>query len=123
MSDSRPLTLLQLAIAASVAVVPVLLCVLLVVVLPNRAETAKASPNSDRHISVRQVAALKTFEYGIVRRDQVRTPTPSAEVLAERIPQCSREWSRSAGPLAILRGVISHVAETGSSPAARMRMG
>jgi len=120
MSESRSVTLLQLAIAASVAVVPVLLTVLLLVVLPGRAEDAKVAGNPDRHVSVRHVAALKTFEYGIVRRDQVRAPAPSAEKLLERVPQCAREWGRSGGPLGLLRKIVSQPAENGPSPATRM---
>ena len=65
MAERRAVTLLDLAIAASVAVVPVLLGVLLFV-----AEIRPSDPGArragDRYISVRQVAALKTFERAIV---------------------------------------------------------
>jgi hypothetical protein len=72
MPEKRPLSLLDLAIAASIAVVPVLLLVLLVVAELRPADpSAKVRGNGDRHVSVRQVAALKTFEHAIVRRDKV----------------------------------------------------
>ena len=54
MKASRPVTLLGLAIGASVAVVPVLLFVLLIVVMPRGGDDPGPSPNSDRHASVRQ---------------------------------------------------------------------
>ena len=68
----RPITLLEFAIAASMAVVPLLLVVLVAVaeVRPsNPAAYARASGN--QHVSLREVAALKTFERAIVRRDAV----------------------------------------------------
>ena len=64
----RPLTLLQLAIAATAAVVPVLLGVLLVVASARRGDDADAARGSERHVSVRHVAALKTFESAIVAK-------------------------------------------------------
>ena len=92
MAERRRLTLLQLAIAASMGLVPVLLAVLLIVASARQADSAKPVLNSDRHVSVRQVAALRTFEYAIVQRDRVKAGPPSAETLIERFPQCRPAW-------------------------------
>ena len=73
--------------------------------------------SSDRHVSVRQVAALKTFEYAIVRRDRVKAALPTAEALLERIPQCRAEWEGRGGTLSRLRKLVSH------APDARQRAG
>src|SRR5581483_5913829 len=91
MADARRLTLLQLAIFAMIAIVPVLIAVLLIVATTREADLARPK-NSDRHMSVRHLAALKTFELAIVRRDRVQSGPPSAEVLLARFPQCAREW-------------------------------
>jgi hypothetical protein len=120
MSKSKPTTLLQLAIAASAAVVPVLLLVLLVVASPSGGDSAKPQRGNDRHVSVRQVAALKTFEHGIVRRDRVQTPTPSADALLERVPQCRAEWSATKGMLGRVRAALTGSTDAGRSPAQRM---
>src|SRR4029079_8134468 len=78
MSEQR--TLLEFAIAASVAIVPVLLAVLVIVAEVRPSDpSAKARRNGDRHVSLRQVAALKTFEHAIVRRNTVIAPLPTAE--------------------------------------------
>ncbi len=92
MAERRRLTLLQLAILASTAVVPVLLAVLLSVASARQGDIGKPAQNSDRHVSVRMVAALKTFEYAIVRRESVRAGQPSAAALVERFPQCRATW-------------------------------
>ena len=47
-------------------------------------------------MSVRHVAALKTFEYAIVRRDRVTAGPPSAEALLERFPQCRARGKAAA---------------------------
>jgi hypothetical protein len=120
MTGERPLSLLKLAIAASAAIVPVLLAVLLAVVLTRGADEAVTTRTGERHVSVRHVAALKTFEYGIVRRDHINAPTPSADALVERVPQCRREWAQSGGALAFVRSLAGKSADAGSSPAARM---
>jgi hypothetical protein len=64
MAERRQLTLLQLAIATSAALVPVLFAVLLIVASARQADSAKPAQNSDRHVSVRHVAALKTPSSG-----------------------------------------------------------
>ena len=103
MADRRRQTLLQLAIVASTAVVPVLCAVLLIVASARQADTLVPARNSDRHISVRHVAALKTFEYAIVRRDRVKAALPSAADLVEHVPTCRDEWEARGGLLTQLR--------------------
>ena len=120
MAEWRRATLLQFAIAASTAVVPVLCAVLLIVASARQADTAMPARNSDRHVSVRHVAALKTFEYAIVRRDKVKTALPTADALLERFPQCRAEWEGRDSALRRLRKVLSHAPDAGASPAARM---
>jgi hypothetical protein len=93
-AESRPMSLLGFAIAASVAVLPVLLAVLLGVrsVAPTDPRTGVS-----QHASVRQVAALKTFEHGIVRRDTVQSGAPTVQALQALLPECSGEWSGREG--------------------------
>ena len=122
MAEPRRLTLLQLAVTASVAVVPVLLGVLLVVAGARQADTAKPARNSDRHVSVRHVAALKTFEFAIARRDKNRAPLPSAATLLERFPQCRAEWDGRGGVLTQARRFLARSGEISWSPAARMAL-
>src|SRR5215468_9111898 len=120
MARARRLTLLQLAIASSVAVVPTLLAVLLTVDSARHDDTVRPAQNSDRHVSVRQVAALKTFEYAIVRRDQVRAGPPTALTLLEHLPQCRSEWDGQGGILTRLRVLLSQGRDAGLAPAARI---
>ena len=134
MAERRPQTLLQLAIIASTAVVPVLCGVLLIVASARQADTALPAHNGDRHVSVRHVAALKTFEYAIVRRDRVKAPLPSATDLVERVPSCRDEWEARGGVItqfstklktqlrATLPQSLSHTSATTVSPAARMAL-
>ncbi|HEY2819061.1 MAG TPA: hypothetical protein VGK44_18225, partial [Casimicrobiaceae bacterium] len=112
-------TLLELAIAASVAVVPVLLAVLLFVV-EVRPSDPSARRSSDRYISVRQVAALQTFERAIVRRDRVRAALPTADALLAGVPSCQREWDGRLGPLQRLRQMIAPSSATQLSPAQKL---
>ena len=88
MADRRRRTLLDFAIAASAAVVPVLLLVLFIVGVVRPADPATAGRIGDRHVSVRQVAALKTFERAIVRRPSVTVGPPTAILILDRLPQC-----------------------------------
>ena len=122
MAKPRRLTLLQLAIAASLTVVPTLLAVLLMVDSVRRDDTVKPASNSDRHVSVRQVAALKTFEYAIVRRDRIRSGPPAADTLLDRLPQCRSEWDGQGGALTRLRGLLSHASDRRLSPAGQMAL-
>jgi hypothetical protein len=116
MSARRPRTLLDFAIVASVAVVPVLLVVLFVVAwLRPLDDSARALRASDRYVSARQVAALKTFEFAIVRRDRVGAGAPTAQALLDGIPECRDEWAGRRGPLAELRSALAHAAQASSS--------
>ena len=97
MAERRPIMLLDFAIAASVAVVPIMLGMLLLVAVIRPADsTAVAGQDrADRYVSVRHVAALKTFEAAIVERGpNARAPRDAGELL-DGIPQCRRDWSRS----------------------------
>jgi len=92
MPEQRSVTLLDLAIAASAAVVPVLLIVLLIVAEVRPSDpSVGAQRNGDRHVSIRQVAALKTFERAIVRRDQVRSARLLAGLLDVPWAGCCRQ--------------------------------
>jgi hypothetical protein len=119
MAERRRATLLQFAIAATTAVVPVL-CGVLLIVASARQDAGPASRNGDRHVSVRHVAALKTFEYAIVRRDRVASELPSAETLLEQLPACRAQWDANPGALAALRSFLSRKSRTESSPASRI---
>jgi hypothetical protein len=119
MADPRRATLLKLAIAATTAVVPVL-CGVLLIVASARQDAGPASRNSDRHVSIRHVAALKTFEYAIVRRDRVASELPSAQTLLERLPACRAQWDANPGALAALRSFLSGKSRTEASPASRI---
>jgi hypothetical protein len=89
----RERTLLEFAIGASLAVVPVLLAVLLIVAWWRPLDAPqRAARDPDHHIGARQVAALKTFERAIVRRSDVRAPPGDAAALLAAIPACKAEW-------------------------------
>ena len=120
MAERRRLTLLQLAVAASMGLVPVLFGVLLIVASARQADSEKPAQNSDRHVSVRHVAALKTFEYAIIRRDRVKIGPPSAETLLEHFPQCRTEWDGRGGVLSRVRRLLTRPSNDGSSGATRM---
>ena len=122
MPDRVRSTLLDFAIAASVAVLPVLLAVLLGVAALRPAETApKVGPaGGDRHVSVRQVAALKTFERAIVRRSAVSSSLPSADSLPARVAACRSEWGPRSGVLARLQATLAGAAATPDWPARRI---
>jgi hypothetical protein len=121
MAERRSTTLLEFAIAASVAVVPVLLLVLLVVgVVRPLDPVGTAARNDERHVSVRQVAALKTFERAIVRRDAVTVGPPSALLLLERVPQCRAAWDGRGRMLDRLRAMLAGAGAAPPSPAQRL---
>ena len=94
-SGRPPIALLDFAIAASLAVVPVMLAMLLLVAVVRPADPALATRRDlvDRYVSVRPFAALKTFEAAIVERAaDPHLPRDAGELL-DAIPQCRREWS------------------------------
>src|SRR2546430_9365330 len=120
MPERRPVTLLELAIAASAAVVPVLLIVLLIVAEVRPSDpSVGAQRNGDRHVSIRQVAALKTFERAIVRRDQVRSALPTADALLDAVPQCRAEWDGRGNILQQIRQRLAKPRTAQLSPAER----
>jgi hypothetical protein len=121
MAETRPKTLLDFAIAASAAVVPVLLLVLLLVgVIRPLDPGAPAARNGERHVSVREVAALKTFERAIVRRDTVVVGPPTALLLLDRVPQCRSAWGGRGGVLDRVRAVLAPKDSASPSPAQRL---
>ena len=95
MAERRRLSLLECAIAASAAVVPVLLGViaLVAVVRPADPESVDRQGRSDRYVSVRRVAALQTFERAIVRREASAPPRVDALGVIAGVPACRREWA------------------------------
>jgi hypothetical protein len=121
MPEPRPVTLLELAIAASAAVVPVLLIVLLIVAEVRPSDpSVGAQRNGDQHVSIRQVAALKTFERAIVRRDQVRSALPTADALLDGVPQCRAEWDGRGNMLQQIRQRLAKARTAQLSPAQRL---
>src|SRR5215470_14134781 len=121
MAERRDTSLLDFAIAASAAVVPVLLLVLLLVDVVRPLDPATPTVHSgDRHVSVRQIAALKTFERAIVRRDQVIIGSPTAILLLDRIPQCRSAWDGRGGMLDWARAALASSGATPPSPAQRL---
>ena len=121
MPERRARTLLDFAIAASAAVVPVLLLVLLAVGVAHPPAPAPGSGSElDRHVSVRELAALKTFERAIVRRNAVTVGPPTAILLLDRIPQCRAAWDGREGLLARLRRVLGRSGPPTASPAQRL---
>jgi hypothetical protein len=120
MGDKRQATLLDFAIAASIAVVPLLLLVLIAVAEVRPGDpSVRARPGNNQHVSLREVAALKTFERAIVRRDAAKG-APTADALLERFPQCRHEWDGRGGRLQRLRQFVARSHEATLSPAQRM---
>lgn len=98
MAERRQASLLEFAIAASIAVVPVLLGVVLLVavVRPADVEASGKSPQ-ERYLSARLVAALKTFEPAVVKRSEVASTIPDGAGVLAALPECRKEW-RGAPP-------------------------
>lgn len=121
MADRRPTTLLDFAIAASAAVLPVLLLVLLGVSLAHPLDpAAPATSSAERHVSVRHLVALKTFERAIVRRSAVTVGPPTALLILDRLPQCRAAWDGHEGVLVRLRRALARSGEPPPSPAQRL---
>ncbi|TMG84593.1 MAG: hypothetical protein E6H78_09355 [Betaproteobacteria bacterium] len=99
---------------------PVLLGVLLVVAEVRPADPSARAQRGDRHVSVRHIAALKTLEHAIVRRNTVAAPLPSAQALLEGIPQCRTEWDGHSGILNQARQLIARSRVAALSPAQRL---
>jgi hypothetical protein len=114
-------TLLDFAIAASLAVVPVLLAVLLLVAWLRPLDAATRGPsNGDRHVSARQVAALKTFEHAIVRRNDVTSAALTAQSLVAGVPACRDEWEGRRGHFARVKAWLGRASNAAPSPAERI---
>ncbi|NUZ07979.1 hypothetical protein [Piscinibacter koreensis] len=96
MGEPRGATLLDFAIGASVAVVPVMFAIVLGVSLFKPADPDAGTAIADGHVSVRQLAALKTFEVAVVARSAGAAPSPSARDVLDGVPACRAEW-RNAG--------------------------
>jgi hypothetical protein len=122
MAERASPTLIGLAIAASVAVMPVLLAVLLVVASAREAEDALPAHGTERHVSVRHVAALKTFERAIVRRDRAAAPLPDADVLLARVPQCRADWDGRPRLTTRVRHALWGGRDTTLAPATRLAL-
>ena len=117
----RKATLLEFAIGASLAVVPVLLTVLLVVAWLRPLDASqRGARDPDRHVGARQVAALKTFERAIVRRDQVRKPPGDATELLAATPICTAEWQGRQRAIDRVRAWIGGSRQVRSAPADRI---
>jgi hypothetical protein len=98
MAERKPASLLDFAIAASIAVVPVLLGVVLLVAVirPADVEASGRSPQ-ERYLSARLVAALKTFEPAVLRRSAISARIPDGAGVLAALPARQREW-RGASP-------------------------
>ena len=118
MAERRKVSLLDCAIVASGAVVPVLIGVvaLVAVVRPADPDAAWRQGKNDRYVSVRHVAALKTFERAIVARGRQAPAAIDAAQVLDGVAACRREWGVRTGALPWLRRtVLGGVAE--SAPA------
>jgi hypothetical protein len=106
-AERRKLSLLDCAIAASAAIVPVLLGVitLVAVVRPADPDGLDRQGRDDRYVSVRRVAALKTFERAIVRRAADAPLAVGAAAVLAGVPACGGEWGGGAPTVRWLRGV------------------
>lgn len=112
-------SLLDFAVRASVAVLPVLLAVLLAVGWLHPAGAGR-SRDADQHVSARQLAALQTLERAIVRREAVAQGVPDAEGLLVAVPACRREWARREGVVQRVRRWLSPAAGESSGAAQRI---
>jgi hypothetical protein len=123
MAEARTTSLLDFAIAASVAVLPIMLGIVLLVAVIRPADPAAAPVRGqavERYVSVRHVAALKTFERGVVPRTSAAAAAPTAQALLAGIPQCRAEWDAPPGPVQRLRQLVSRNAAIAPSQAERI---
>src|SRR2546423_6706076 len=118
----RRRSLLDFAVAASLAVVPVMLGMLLLVAVVRPADkpAALGAEQGDRYVSVRHVAALKTFEDAVIRRRGASLSAPGANDVLAALPQCRREWSTKWNAATWLRGAISGTPQHEPSQADRV---
>ena len=117
----RNATLLEFAIGASAAVVPVLLAVLVLVAWLRPLDASQRSARDpDRHVGARQVAALKTFERAIVRRDEVRAAPGGGADLIAAVPVCKAEWQGGQRTVDRVRAWIGESRTARTAPAERI---
>ncbi len=108
MAERRKVSLLDCAIVASGAVVPVLIGVvaLVAVVRPADPDAVWRQGRNDRYVSVRHVAALKTFERAIVRRPGTAPAAIDAAQVLDGVAACRKEWGVRTGALPWLRRTV-----------------
>ncbi len=94
MLERRGNSLLDFAIAASIAIVPIMLGIVLLVAVVRPADPGAVSwrGSVDSYTSVRHVAALKTFEAAIRARTELGASPPTAQQVLDGLPQCESEW-------------------------------
>src|SRR4029079_19692767 len=105
MAERRAISLLDCAIAASLAVVPVLLGVVALVAFVRPSDPASfwRQGHSDRYVSVRHVAALQTFERATVRRTAQAPRLVTTDDVLAGLAACRREWGIATGTKQWLR--------------------
>src|SRR5436190_7082798 len=104
-AERRAVSLLDCAIAASLAIVPVLLGVVALVafVRPGDPDSFWRQGHSDRYVSVRHVAALQTFERAIVRRTAQEPRLVTTSEVLDGLAPCRRDWGVATGAKQWLR--------------------
>jgi hypothetical protein len=104
-AERHAVSLLDCAIAASGAIVPVLLGVVALVafVRPSDPDSFWRQGHSDRYVSVRHVAALQTFERAIVRRTAQEPRLVTTDEVLDGLAPCRREWGVATGAKQWLR--------------------
>ena len=123
MQPRRSRSLLEFAIAASLAIVPIMLGIVLLVAVLRTADPGTVSwrETPDRYVSVRHVAALRTFEAAIVERSAPALAPPTAQQLLEGLPACRAEWSTGwRASLAQLPGIGTAAPSQAEHIAARL---
>jgi hypothetical protein len=97
-AERRDISLLRFAIAASLAILPVMLGLVLLVAVVRPAAIAggELAAMPDRYRSVRLIAALKTFEAAVVQRPASGPSLPGADAILAGLPSCRKEWAGSS---------------------------
>jgi hypothetical protein len=122
MAERRDTSLLEFAIAASLAIVPVMLGIVLLVAVARPAAwgTAAARDVPDRYRSVRLAAALKTFEAAVVERPAAAPQPPDAAAVLAGMPACQREWGAASWRAGDWLPLVSRAGAAAPTPAARV---
>ena len=79
---------------------------LVAVVRPADPDAAWRQGRNDRYVSVRHVAALKTFERAIVARGTAGASAIDARQVLAASPRAAREWGVRTGALPWLRRTV-----------------